>query len=248
MAKFTNKTILITGCNRGIGREAMMDFMKEEANIIACTRVVTEKLKAEYVDFNSKFKSKIYPIAMDLSNEDNVKSAIKEIKELKLVIDILVNNAGVPHLAILPFTKMIDAHHVFQINYFSQLLIIQGVYPLMKKSTSPSIINVASIAGIDGEVGNAVYGASKAAMILLTKVLSKEFASLNIRVNAVAPGLTLTDFADKMGNKAKDSMINSSVKHRLAKPEEIVNSILFLASEDASFINGQILRIDGGIK
>ena len=110
------------------------------------------------------------------------------------------------------------------------------------------ILNAASIAGIDGDPGNAVYGATKASMILLTKVLSKELAASKIRVNAVAPGLTSTPFADAMGDKAKASMEQISLMGRMAIPKEIANTYFFLASEEASFINGQVIRVDGGVR
>lgn len=160
----------------------------------------------------------------------------------------MINNAGMPHLAILPFTRMSDVKKVFQVNYFAQLQITQGLLGSIAKDGESVILNAASIAGIDGDIGNSVYGATKASMILLTKVLSKELASSKIRVNAVAPGLTSTPFADAMGEKAKMSMEDISTMGRLATPTEIANVYYFLASNEASFINGQIVRVDGGLK
>jgi Dehydrogenases with different specificities (related to short-chain alcohol dehydrogenases) len=177
----------------------------------------------------------------------SVKEGIKAIKSLKIPIDILVNNAGMGHLALLAFTKISDIHNVFQVNYFSQMMVTQGLLGLLSKSKNGSIINIASIAGIDGEIGNSVYGATKASMILFTKVLSKEVANSNVRVNAIAPGLTETDFSIGMGEKATQFMEQKSLMHRLAKPDEVANVALFLASDDASFITGQVVRVDGGV-
>jgi len=246
MKRFENKTILITGSNRGMGLEILKQFAQEGAKIIACMRTQnanTEKILSEIASFNNVT---IIPFYFDMADEASVKTGCKEIKALKQPIDVLVNNAGVPHLAILPFTKMQDVHDVFQVNYFSQLLLTQSLCGLLLKSSSAAIVNMASIAGIDGEVGNAVYGATKASMILMTKVLSKEFAG-KIRVNAVAPGLAETDFAAKMGDKARESMEQSSLMHRLGKPEEIAKTVLYLASDDANFITGQVIRVDGGV-
>lgn len=245
MRKLENKTAMITGCNRGFGNKIMCLFASEGANVIACCRVENDEFETQIKELATKYNVSIYPIYFDLVDQSAIKEGIKEIKALKVSVDILVNNAGIGHLAILPFTRMSDVHNVFQINYFAQLQIVQGMYNLISKSHG-CIINMASIAGIDGDAGNAVYGATKACMILLTKVLSKELANAGVRVNAIAPGLSETDFAEIMGEKAKESMINSAMFHRLGKPEEIAKAALFLASDDASFVTGQIIRVDGG--
>ena len=247
MKRFEDRTVVITGANRGLGLEILKQFASEGANVIACMRAANEEtsnMLAQIAEENGICITQIY---FDMSDETAVKAGCKEIKSLKQPIDVLVNNAGIPHLAILPFTKMQDVHDVFQINYFSQLLVTQSLLGLLGKSSHAAIVNMASIAGIDGEAGNAVYGATKASMILLTKVLSKELAG-KVRVNAVAPGLTETDFAEKMGTKAKESMEQTSLMHRLGNPEEIAKAVTFLASDDASFINGQVIRVDGGAK
>ena len=246
MKRFENRTVVITGSNRGIGLEILRQFAVEGANIIACMRTESEETKSLLDDIAIANVVTIIPVYFDMADESSVKAGCKVIKSLKQPVDILINNAGMPHLAILPFTKMQDVHEVFQVNYFSQILITQSLYVLLSKSEHGSIVNIASIAGIDGETGNSVYGATKASMILFTKVLSNELAG-KVRVNAVAPGLTKTDFAVRMGDKAKESMEQSSLMHRLGNPSEIAKTVLFLASDDASFITGQVVRADGGV-
>ena len=246
MKRFENRTVVITGSNRGIGLEILRQFAVEGANIIACMRTESEETKSLLDDIAIANGVTIIPVYFDMADELSVKAGCKVIKSLKQPVDILINNAGMPHLAILPFTKMQDVHEVFQVNYFSQILITQSLYVLLSKSEHGSIVNIASIAGIDGETGNSVYGATKASMILFTKVLSNELAG-KVRVNAVAPGLTKTDFAVRMGDKAKESMEQSSLMHRLGNPSEIAKTVLFLASDDASFITGQVVRVDGGV-
>lgn len=248
MKRFDNKIVCITGSNRGLGKEIAEKFAQEGANLILCARKETEDFISMISAFKNNYNVDIYPVYFDLKDDESIKNGMKEIKSMKIKIDVLVNNAGMPHLAILPFTKMADVKEVFQVNYFAQLMITQSLLGCINKSGESSIINIASIAGMDGEMGNSVYGATKASMILFTKVLSKELASTKIRVNAVAPGLVETDFADMMGNKAKESMMETSISGRLAKTEEIANVVLFLASKEASFINGEIIRIDGGKK
>ena len=248
MKKFENAVVCITGADGGIGREMTKKFAEEGATLIL-TSIADTPAFADFVkEIKSEYKVEVYPFFFDLSDEDAIKEGLKEIKTLKLKINVLINNAGMPHLAILPFTKMSDVKKVFQVNYFAQLQITQSLLGSIVKDGSGVILNAASIAGIDGDVGNAVYGATKASMILFTKVLSKELATSKIRVNAVAPGLTSTPFADAMGDKAKASMEQISSMGRMATPNEIANTYFFLASEEASFINGQVIRVDGGVK
>ena len=248
MGKFDNKIVMITGADGGIGREISKKFAAEGATLIL-TSIADTPAFADFVkEIKSEYKVEVYPFFFDLSDEDAIKEGVKGIKARKLKINVLINNAGMPHLAILPFTKMSDVKKVFQVNYFAQLQITQSLLGSIVKDGTGVILNAASIAGIDGDVGNAVYGATKASMILLTKVLSKELASSKVRVNAVAPGLTSTPFADAMGDKAKASMEQISSMGRMATPKEIANTYFFLASEEASFINGQVIRVDGGVK
>ena len=248
MKQFEDKVVCITGADGGIGREITKKFAAEGATLILTSIARSEIFDSFIADLKRDYKVEIYPFFFDLSDEDAIKVSLKEIKALKLKINVLINNAGMPHLAIVPFTKLTDLKKVFQVNYFAQFQITQGLLGSMVKNGSGVILNAASIAGIDGDPGNAVYGATKASMIMFTKVLSKELAPQGIRVNAVAPGLTSTPFADAMGDKAKESMEHISSMGRLATPKEIANTYYFLASEEASFINGQIIRVDGGVK
>lgn len=248
MGKYSEKVVCITGADGGIGREITKKFAAEGATLIL-TSIADTPAFNEFIDgLKRDYQVEVFPFCFDLSDEEAIKDALKDIKALKLKINVLINNAGMPHLAIVPFTKMTDVKKVFQVNYFAQLQITQGLLGSIVKDGTGVILNAASIAGIDGDPGNAVYGATKASMILFTKVLSKELAGSKIRVNAVAPGLTSTPFADAMGDKAKASMEEISSMSRLATPVEIANAYYFLASEEASFITGQVLRVDGGVK
>lgn len=248
MKDFENKIVCITGADGGIGREIMKAFAQEGANLITCALAETEAYNEYMASLKQEYGIEIYPFYFDLMDEDAIKVGLQQIKALKVKLNVLINNAGMPHLAILPFTRMADVKKVFQVNYFAQLQITQGLLGIMEKDGHSVILNAASIAGIDGDMGNSVYGATKASMILFTKVLSKELASSKIRVNAVAPGLTQTGFADAMGDKAKASMEDLSIMGRLATPEEIAKTYYYLASPAASFINGQVIRVDGGVK
>lgn len=241
---FNNRVFCITGANGGIGRAISYKAAALGADLILCFREQSESTKNLVYELSNR-NVKVYPVYFDMSDEESIKNGVKQIRDLKLKIDVLINNAGIPHLAILAFTKMSDIRRVFQINYFAQIQITQGLLSSIKKNDGACIVNISSIAGLDAEPGNSVYGATKASMALFTQILSKELSSSGIRVNAVAPGLTDTPFAEKMGQKAADSMIQKSSMHRLATVEEIADAVLFLSSDKASFINGQIVRVDG---
>lgn len=248
MKLFDNKVVCVTGADGGIGREITKKFAAEGATLVLTSIADTPMFRDFVKTIKKDYQVEAYPFCFDLSDEEAIKEGLKSIKTLKLKINVLINNAGMPHLAIVPFTKLVDLKKVFQVNYFAQFQITQGLLGSMVKDGSGVILNATSIAGIDGDPGNAVYGATKASMILFTKVLSKELAPQGIRVNAVAPGLTSTPFADAMGDKAKASMEQISSMGRLATPKEIANTYFFLASDEASFINGQVIRVDGGVK
>jgi 3-oxoacyl-[acyl-carrier protein] reductase len=159
---------------------------------------------------------------------------------------VLVNNAGVAHGGLFQMTSMDTIRQVFEVNFFSVLQLTQSVVRLMQKKKSGSIINMASVAGIDLQSGNIAYGVSKAALIAATKTLAAELGSSGIRVNAIAPGLTDTDMADSMEKEARQNMIAKTSLKRLALPTEIANVAVFLASDMSSFITGSVLCADGG--
>jgi 3-oxoacyl-[acyl-carrier protein] reductase len=161
-------------------------------------------------------------------------------------IDVLVNNAGVAHGGLFQMTPMAKVREVFDVNLFAPLALSQAVIGPMRKRGGGSIINIASIAGLDLHAGNVAYGTSKAALIAATRTLAAELGALNIRVNAIAPGLTDTDMAGQMEKKAGTDMVERTAFKRMAKPTEIADTAVFLASDMASFITGQVLRVDGG--
>lgn len=244
---FTDKTVMITGANGGIGRALIENFAEQGANIVAQLR----KQNIEFDQFADRITNKygvnIEQIYFDLENESEIKDSLSSLLKSKKDIDVLINNAGIAHGGLLQMTSIIEIKRVFQINYFATVQISQTVSRLMMRKKSGTIINIASVAGIDAEAGNSAYGASKAAVIAFTKSLAKEMAAYNIRVNAIAPGLTATRMADQMEDKAAVEMVGKSAFNRLGKVEEIADAVLYIASEKASFITGQVLRVDGGM-
>lgn len=241
------KTALITGSNRGIGKAILEAFAMNGADIIACSRKETNKSKELIDSFTEKYSVKIRPLYFDLANENEIKDALRILIDERCRIDILVNNAGIAHGGFLQMTPISRIKEVFEINFFAQLVIIQTISRLMMRQKSGSIINLASVTALDSYPGYTAYGSSKAALICATKTLSCELAPYNIRINAIAPGLTDTDMANQMEQKARQEIIDNSTMKRMASSGEVANMALFLASDLSSFVNGQVLRVDGGM-
>lgn len=247
MNRLTNKTAVITGCNRGIGKAILAKFASEGANIVACTRKIDDALSLFYEELEQSYNVKIYPITMDLECEESIKDAMRNVRSLKLHIDILVNNAGIASGGFMLMTPLSEIRKVFQINYFAQVMITQHIAKMMMSNKRGSIIFMSSVLGLDSYQGGSAYGASKAAISLLTKSASKELGAFGIRVNAIAPNLVDTDMAKLMEVKSYDKMISGSALNRLASTDEIANTALFLASDESSYITGQTIRVDGGL-
>jgi len=241
-----DKNVIITGARRGIGRVILELFAENGANIWACCRGQDEKFESEVREIANKNGVWITPIYFDLSDEDSVRNGIQKIIKEKKSVDVLVNNAGTAFGGLFTMTSLDKLREVFQINYFAQVQIMQRILRVMMKQKSGSIINMASIGGIETAPGYLAYGSSKAALIYATKTASHEVGQYGIRVNAIAPGLTETDMGSYKSQEEIDRIIERSSLHRKADPKEIAECALFLASDKSSFITGQVLIADGG--
>lgn len=246
MPDLSGKTVLITGTSRGLGRAFVKLFAKAGANVIAHARTRSDEHEAFIKQLSYDCGVTVSSVYFDLTDLESMKGFTRELIKNRQPIDIIINNAGVAHGGLFQMTSMDKIREVFEINLFSHMQLTQLLLRYMIKRGHGSIVNIASIAGIDLNEGNCAYGLSKAALIAFTKTLAAETAPFNIRVNAVAPGLSDTDMANLMEEKAGRAMIEHSAMKRLGKPQEIAEAVLFLASDEASFINGQVLRVDGG--
>lgn len=242
----TGKVCFITGSNRGIGRAMVEAFARGGASIIAHARKKNDAFEADMRSLAETYGVSITPVYFDMTDTEAMKAVFKAFYQNKTRIDILINNAGVAHGGLFSMTPVSKIKEVFEINLFSAMELTQLVLKIMTRQRSGCIINLGSIAGLDLKPGNSAYGVSKAALMAWTRTLASEVAQHGIRVNAIAPGLTDTGMAAQMEEKAGREMVESSSMKRLAKPEEIAKAALFLASDDASFINGQVIRVDGG--
>lgn len=245
--RLNGKRAFITGTNRGIGLKIVESFAKEGVNIVAHARKYSKLFEDKMKEISKENGVEIDTIYFDMSDVSCMKDSVKKLIGRRREIDILVNNAGVAHGGLFQMTAIDDIKKVFEVNLFGMMQLTQLLIRSMLRNGG-AIINMASISGIELREGNCAYGVSKAGVIAFTKTLSAELASHGIRVNAVAPGLTDTDMATLMEKKAGINMVRETAMGRLAKPEEIAETVLFLASENASFISGQTIRVDGGEK
>ena len=243
-----NKTAVITGCNRGIGKKILEIFSSNGATVFACVRSITKEFQENINEIKKNTKNEIIPIQLDLKDEIQIKEAGTKIISSNKPIDILVNNAGIIHTAIFQMTSVKKLKEIFEIDFFSQTNFTQYILKSMVKNKKGSIIYVSSSSALDGNEGRSAYSAAKSALLTQSKVLSREIGIHNIRVNAIAPGLTDTDMMKKNTDEKtiKDVLSRVSLR-RMARPEEIAGSTLFLASDLSSYITGQVLRVDGGM-
>ena len=243
-----NHTSVITGCNKGIGKSILENFSANGSDIFACVRKIDEEFKNIIKSIEKNNQNNIYPIEIDLSNGESVKSGCKTILSNAKQIDNLVNNAGSISTSIFQMTSQKNYKELFEINFHSQILMTQFLIKEMIKRKKGSIIFISSSAAQDGNEGRSAYVSTKAAINAQSKVLAREMARLNIRVNNIAPGLTNTDMMkDNTPKTVVDNVIKNIPIGRMAEPVDIANVALFLASDLSSYITGQTIRVSGGM-
>lgn len=241
--KFSEKVVLITGGAQGIGKETAKKFLQEGASVIICDydesagKAAWEELNHEKLDF---FK-------VNVTESSQIEEMVQSIVQMHGKIDILVNNAGITLDGFL--TKMEESawERVISVNLSGVFKCTKAVAPYMLKQGSGVILNASSVVGIYGNIGQTNYAATKAGVIGLTKSWAKEFGPKGIRVNAVAPGFIETGMTAAVPEKVLTFMKEKTPLKRLGKPEDIAAAYLFLASEDAKYINGTVLSVDGGL-
>jgi 3-oxoacyl-[acyl-carrier protein] reductase len=242
------KNVVITGCLKGIGRSTMELFARHGANVWACCQTPTEEFESHIREIAAATGASVVPVYFDLTESEQIKEGMKTIMSSKRSIDVLVNVAGLTHNSLFHMTTVESMRQLFEVDFFSQMLITQYITKLMVRQKSGNVINVASVTGIDGNPGQVAYSAAKAALIGATKTLAIELAEHNIRVNAVAPGVIRTDMTTSLAPDKLDELIRRVVMRRSGLPEEVANVMLFLASDLSSYVTGQVLRIDGGMQ
>jgi 3-oxoacyl-[acyl-carrier protein] reductase len=222
-------------------------FAKNGSNVFACARTVNQTFEDECRLLGSQNAVSVVPLYFDVTDKDQTRLAVDSIKEKAEKIDILVNNAGMAQGGLFRMTPVDVVKNVFEVNFFAQLDLTQLIVKSMIKQKSGAIVNVASVAGLDGRRGTIAYGSSKSALILATKTMALELGMSGIRVNAVAPGIIRTDMFEAMDEKARSEMMENNALRRCGSSDEVANAIMFLASGMSSYITGQTIRVDGGL-
>lgn len=241
-----DKTTIITGASRGIGLAIAETFARNGSNLILLSRNLNlldetkKRLESEYPVSVSVFQT-------DIRNIDEIKEVTNTLKKEKVSPDTLVNNAGIMADAVLQVVKPETVNNIFSTNVFGAIYLTQMVLPLFLKKRKGSVINISSIIGTHGNIGQSVYGSSKSAVIGFTKSLSKELAPLNIRVNAIAPGFIDTDMIRNVDERFYKKNLESIGMKRIGKPEDVANTALFLASDLSDYVTGQVIGVDGGM-
>lgn len=237
------KTALVTGGSSGIGKAIARKFLEQGAKVIICGKN-TEKGKKAIEEMQS---SAIEFFPLNVSDYKAVQESIQTLLSKHGTIDILVNNAGITRDQLMLRMKEQDWDEVMSVNAKSCFNMTHALLRTMLKTKGAKIINISSIVGITGNVGQANYAASKAAIIGFTRALAKEIASRNICVNCIAPGFIETEMTQALNDSQKTNILASIPLGRMGNPEDIANAALFLASPMADFITGQVLLVDGGM-
>ena len=242
----TGKTAIVTGGSRGIGRAVALALAEAGASV-AIIYAGNTKAAEETKQAVEEKGVQAMAIQCDVSDEKAVADMVKAVKKEWGRVDILVNNAGITRDGLLMIMKEEDWQAVLNTNLNGAFHCTKAVSRLMMKQRSGSIINITSVVGETGNAGQANYAAAKAGLIGFTKSVAKELASRNISCNAVAPGCIAKDMTAVLGEEAVDAMVKTIPMGRVAQPEEVAKAVLFLASDDASYITGQTLNVDGGM-
>lgn len=238
--------VIITGSNRGIGKAMVETFAASGANIWACARKATPEFESWLNGIAEANGVWIKPVYFEMTDAEAINAGIQSIIDDGQPIDVLVNNAGISTVGLLSMSKVEDIEKLFEVNYFAMLRVIQKVSKRMSRQKHGVIINMGSIAGIEPQPGKIAYGSSKAAVMMMTKCLAKELGPMGIRVNAIAPGPIETEMIHQYKDEVLEKLAGESSLRRLGKTEEIAQVAVFLASEQASYINGEIIKVDGG--
>jgi 3-oxoacyl-[acyl-carrier protein] reductase len=245
MGQFDGKVAVVTGAARGIGRSIAERLAREGADVVICD--LQAEWLAETASAIQALGRKALPLAVNVGNGESVTACIAEVIKVFGKVDIMVNNAGITKDGLLVRMSEEDWDAVLQVNLKGTFLFTRAVAKYMMKQRSGAIVNIASVIGLIGNAGQCNYAASKAGVIALTKSTAKELATRGVRVNAIAPGFISSKMTDALSQEVRDQMLKVIPMARFGEPEDIAKAVSFLASEEASYVTGQVLSVNGGM-
>lgn len=243
---FTGKTAVVTGGSRGLGRAVCLELAAGGANVVLCY-AGNENAANETAAACEALGAKVLAVRCDVADSAQVKALMDEALKVFGRIDILVNNAGITRDGLLMMMKETDFDDVINTNLKGAFLCMKAVARTMMKQRYGRIVNLSSVVGLRGNAGQVNYAASKAGVIGMTKSLAKELASRGVTVNAVAPGCMETDMTAAMPEAAKTATLAAIPMGRMGAAEDVAKAVAFLASEEAGYITGQVVAVDGGM-
>ena len=243
--ELAGKTALITGSNRGIGKAIAQKLAENGADIIITAPIKSDAESAAN-ELKERYNVKTYAFELNLLDINSIEDTVKEI-EKTTTVDILVNNAGITKDNLFIRMKKEEWEDVIKVNFTSIFYITQPIVKQMIKKRWGRVINISSVVGIMGNAGQTNYSATKAALIGFTKSLAKEVGSRGITVNAVAPGFIDTPMTQGLPEDIKEAYKKQIPLGRFGSPEDVANAVLFLASEKASYITGEVINVNGGM-
>ncbi len=245
--KSLGKVALVTGAARGIGKEIVYTLAESGYDVSINYRTKTTEIEQMKEELESKYKIKCALVQGDVANFEDTEKIVNQTVEALGKIDILVNNAGITKDGLLMRMSKEDFEAVIDVNLVGTFNVTRNVIPLMIKQKAGRIINISSVVGVSGNAGQTNYSASKAGIIGFTKSLAKEVSSRNILVNAVAPGFIATDMTSILSDSVKENINSQIPLKRMGSAKDIANVVKFLASDDSSYITGQVINVDGGM-
>ena len=245
MFDLSNKVAVVTGASRGIGKSIAKAYARANAHVVCVSR--TEKALTVVVEEIKKENGSASVFTCDVSDLQTFNNLIKDTGGTHGSVDILINNAGVTRDSLIMRMSEDDWNTVIDTNLKGAFNGIKAVTRIMMKQRFCRIINISSVVGLVGNAGQANYASAKAGLIGLTKAIAKELASRNITVNCIAPGYIATDMTNQMDDQTKDSLISQIPLGHIGSPDDIAAAALFLASDEAGYITGQTITVDGGM-